>query len=142
MQKGIYRRKPHTETTKRKISESLKGHLCYQNIERNEKIGAAHRGRKLTLDHRAKISSSLIGNTRMLGHFDEQSNGWKGDRVKYNGLHQWVQRRKGKSVMCELCGVSGRMLHWANKSREYKRDLSDWIRLCVPCHSKYDRGLI
>lgn len=27
---------------------------------------------------------------------------------------------------------------WANKSGEYKRQLSDYFSLCVPCHKKYD----
>jgi len=28
------------------------------------------------------------------------------------------------------------MIHWHNISGEYKRDVSDWIRLCAKCHKK------
>lgn len=29
---------------------------------------------------------------------------------------------------------------WANLSGEYRRDLSDYIELCVPCHRLKDSG--
>lgn len=72
---------------------------------------------------------------------------WKGDSVKYESLHDWIQVQKGKAIKCEHCGSSGgkiRGCHWANKSGNYLRDLDDWISLCAKCHSKYDRsnGLI
>lgn len=60
---------------------------------------------------------------------------------KYISLHDWVRRHLGAPCICEHCGKSGlkeRKIHWANKSGEYKRDLKDWIRLCVDCHFKYD----
>ena len=68
---------------------------------------------------------------------------WKGSDVGYVALHMWVAKYLGKPTTCEHCGkidLKGSKIHWANKSREYKRDLSDWIRLCALCHSKYDRG--
>ncbi|MEK6880161.1 MAG: DUF2256 domain-containing protein [Nanoarchaeota archaeon] len=67
---------------------------------------------------------------------------WKGDDVKYGTLHDWVYRHLGKPTKCEFCGKKGlksRQIHWANKSHEYKRELSDWLQLCVKCHSKYDK---
>lgn len=64
---------------------------------------------------------------------------WRGDKVSYAALHQWVVRKLGRPKKCEHCGVEDRKwYHWANKSGEYKRDLSDWIRLCVPCHRIFD----
>jgi hypothetical protein len=30
------------------------------------------------------------------------------------------------------------MYHWANISGTYERLREDWLRLCVPCHKKYD----
>lgn len=66
---------------------------------------------------------------------------WKGNSVGYFALHSWIRRELGKSDICEHCGKSGlkgRQIHWANKSGEYKRELTDWIRLCVRCHSGYD----
>ena len=64
---------------------------------------------------------------------------WKGDNVKYFGLHKWVLFHKGTAKICENCGVTGN-IQWANKSHEYKRDLNDWIPLCIPCHRAYDKG--
>ena len=64
---------------------------------------------------------------------------WKGDDVTYIGLHSWVWRNKGRPKKCEHCGTTtAKRFEWANKSHEYKRDLTDWIRLCTSCHKKYD----
>lgn len=67
----------------------------------------------------------------------ENNGSWKGDDVGYHGLHKWVHRHKTKPVECEFCGRKDN-IQWANKSGEYKRDLDDWIALCLSCHSKYD----
>lgn len=80
---------------------------------------------------------------------------WRGDTVGYGALHSWVYRNLGKAHRCEyvLCtyprkNASKKVLlypktfHWANISREYRRELSDWVQLCASCHMKYDRGLI
>jgi hypothetical protein len=62
---------------------------------------------------------------------------WKGDKVGYLALHAWVARHLGTPSKCERCGTTKkRRYEWANKSRKYKRDISDWERLCVPCHRK------
>lgn len=65
---------------------------------------------------------------------------WKGIKVSYRNLHRWVERHMGKPNYCEWCNqyFYGKKIHWANKSGYYKRDLSDWIRLCAKCHKKYD----
>ena len=63
---------------------------------------------------------------------------WKGENVGYFALHNWVHRYKGKAKICSNCG-SDKNVQWANKSLEYKRDLSDWMELCYKCHRKYDR---
>jgi hypothetical protein len=65
---------------------------------------------------------------------------WKGDRVGYEALHEWVERWGGKKRACELCGTTkAKKYDWSNKSGEYKRDLSDWQRICVKCHFNYDK---
>lgn len=63
---------------------------------------------------------------------------WKGDDVGYSGLHKWVRTWLGKPESCIKCGEKNKMIHWANVSGEYKRELHDWMRLCVSCHKKYD----
>lgn len=66
---------------------------------------------------------------------------WKGNSVGYDALHDWVRRYKGAPKSCEECGIEeNRTYHWANKSGKYLRELDDWIRLCVPCHSKLDKS--
>lgn len=65
---------------------------------------------------------------------------WKGDDVGYFGLHAWMTKKYGKPQNCDICGTKEkRMYHWANKSGKYRRIRSDWFRLCVPCHKKYDK---
>lgn len=71
----------------------------------------------------------------------ERHHNWKGDKVGYKELHAWVARWLGKPSKCEFCkkdGFKGKSIDWANKSGKYLRDLSDWIRLCKPCHKMYD----
>jgi hypothetical protein len=64
---------------------------------------------------------------------------WKGDKVKYQGLHKWLRLNYGTPKKCDICGTEeDRMYHWANKSKLYLRDINDWLRLCVPCHAKFD----
>ena len=59
----------------------------------------------------------------------ENSSNWKGDDAGYHALHKWVPR-----------GMK-RYFQWANISRKYLRDLSDWKRLCKKCHMLYDEIL-
>ncbi len=76
---------------------------------------------------------------------NENNPAWKGGQVGMTGLHNWVKRRLGRPEKCEHCGKpnikqNGQwILDWANKSREYKREIDDWIGLCSKCHSAYDK---
>lgn len=65
---------------------------------------------------------------------------WKGDDVKYGAVHSWIYRHFGKPNKCEECGKIAykNKMHWANISGKYKRDRSDWKRLCTSCHYKMD----
>lgn len=70
----------------------------------------------------------------------ENSPSWKGDKVGYFGLHYRISNLLGKPNFCELCKRTDKSRYeWANVSKEYKSDLSDWIRLCTSCHQKYDK---
>lgn len=90
------------------------------------------RGIKLSEETKKKMS---------LVRKNERHPGWKGDGVKYRGLHSWVARQFGKPTKCEHCGRVGygRQIHWASRNHEYKREISDWFQLCSSCHGKYDR---
>lgn len=63
---------------------------------------------------------------------------WKGDRVSYRGLHHWIYAQRGAPTACEKCGTTEGKFEWANISQEYRRDLADWMALCLSCHRNYD----
>lgn len=64
---------------------------------------------------------------------------FKGNSKSYYALHEWIRRHFPKISKCEFCFTeTAAKYEWANKSHQYKRDTEDWIRLCVPCHRKYD----
>lgn len=65
---------------------------------------------------------------------------WKGDKVSYSGLHYWLIRRLGSPKVCDRCGtLTAKKYEWANKSGKYKRDVTDWVRLCTRCHRIFDK---
>ena len=64
---------------------------------------------------------------------------YKGDKVGYTGLHNWVRNKLGSPSRCEFCGtLKAKKFEWCNKDHKYKRNLNDWLRLCTSCHRKYD----
>lgn len=70
---------------------------------------------------------------------EEQSPNWKGNEVGKGALHDWVKRQLGKPKKCsKCCSTNDKKYEWANISRKYKRELSDWIRLCRKCHIIFD----
>lgn len=57
----------------------------------------------------------------------------------YRAIHLWVERRLGKPRLCDNCkDTDAKKYEWSNISGRYLRDLTDWRRLCVPCHRKID----
>lgn len=88
-----------------------------------------------TEETKEKIRNNI---TRRYG---TDNNKWRGDDVGNKALHGWVKRKLGRPMKCEFCGFTTDnpyQIHWANRSHAYKRDVTDWLRLCVPCHKKYD----
>ena len=65
---------------------------------------------------------------------------WKGDDAGYFPVHEWITKHYGQPKECEWCGLNdpNRKYHWANISKTYKRRRDDFIRMCVPCHRRYD----
>lgn len=89
-------------------------------------------------DNRKFCSQKCYGQYRAITYRGTSHIGWKGDAVGYAGLHKWIGRKLGKPSLCEHCHTTEGRFEWANKSQEYKRDLDDWLRLCVKCHRNYD----
>jgi len=125
--------KPFTEEHKKRIGEGHIG-LFHSDISK-KKMSEVRKGKKLNYPVWNKgIKYLAITNEK---HFN-----WKGENVSYRGLHYWINRKLGKPCECEFChrnNLKGREIHWANKSGNYLRELTDWIRLCVKCHKFFDK---
>jgi hypothetical protein len=106
----------------------MKGHPPYfvAKGESNPFFGKTH-----TDETKEKMRQKKLG---MVG---DRANRWAGDSVGYYGLHSWVNRELGKALGCSNNPnhISSRY-HWANKSGEYRRDVTDWLSLCPSCHKK------
>lgn len=147
--KGI----PQSEEAKRKVSDGLKrffatsdGTKAKQNI-RKMYLGIA--------PQKAIDAAKIKNKGGNKGSFKEGDPGpWLGKKrpgltgrnhpnwkpeLTYGPLHVWVKKELGKADLCEMGCESKVKFQWANISREYKRDLNDWIRLCVSCHMYFDR---
>lgn len=62
--------------------------------------------------------------------------------VSYSGIHKWISYHYKKTGVCSDCGrsgLSGKFIHWANISGNYKRDIKDWRELCAKCHQVFDK---
>ena len=111
--------------------------------EHKQKIGDALRGKKLkpfTQEHKKNLSKSLKGRTvwnkGLKGYMEGARNSmWKGDSVSYRNLHRWVERKLGKAMRCmKNMEHKSTRYHWANISKEYRRDLTDWMQMCPSCN--------
>lgn len=126
--KGKYTR---TDEIKEKMRKAKLGKKLSQ--EHKLKIAQSNTGKKASIETKLKMSSSAklrVG---------EKSNQWKGDDVGYSGLHYWVYKQLGKPKECENCEtIKAKKFEWANISGKYKRDISDWARLCASCHRLFD----
>jgi hypothetical protein len=60
------------------------------------------------------------------------------ESISLSALHDYIRKRLPKASACGHCGDSSKPLDMANKSHEYKRELTDWIWLCRKCHVNYD----
>lgn len=123
-------------------------------LETLKKMRDSHLGYKMPYSQKLKISLANKGGNKtsfkkgmkpwnkdkiMPDSFGENHPLWKGKNVGYVGLHNWVRLKLGKINKCDICGsINEKKYEWANVSGEYKRNLKDWIRLCVRCHKKFD----
>ncbi len=92
----------------------------------------------LSKTHKKNIGLGNIGKTSGEKHYN-----WKGIKATYRSIHEWIQKQLGTPETCEKCkktNLKAQQIHWANKSGQYKRILTDWIRLCVKCHKALDKN--
>lgn len=126
---GIYKR---TEYHKKITSDGVKKAYNKGKIMGFQKGHIVNIGRECSEETKEKIGKNRWG---------KKNPNWKGNDIKYTSLHQWINRQLGEPNKCEHCGKEGlkrNQINWANKDHTYKRDLEDWISLCVGCHKKYD----
>lgn len=103
-------------------------------VDRNITCGTICRNRYISKKYnncpkrRMKISIAVMG---------EKNHNWKGNKVGYVALHNWINSRIKRPKICSLCKKIG-FIDLANKSGEYKRDIKDWSWLCRSCHMKSD----
>lgn len=78
--------------------------------------------------------------TKGCGKKGDKSYNWKGENVSLKVLHKWISRILIRPKCCSKCGTTGKV-DLANKSNEYRRDVSDWEWLCRKCHMESDGRL-
>lgn len=101
--------------------------------EQRQKLIESHTGKKLSEQTKIKMCESA--------HKGKEHQGWKGENASYVSIHKWVRKWLGRPKKCEMCGkdnLTSEKIDWANKDHQYRRNLSDWLRLCKKCHRKYD----
>lgn len=112
MRKGRH----HSEETKRKLSEALKG-------SRNPNFG--------------KPKSEEWKQNLRLKLFGKNNVRWKGSNVDLHTLHQWLRKWNKKPKLCEICHKVP-PYDLANISGKYKRDIKDYKWVCRHCHMVED----
>ena len=147
MPTGVYKRKPNTRSGKyirtdairKKLSDSIRKNPTKYWLGKNIPPEVIQKIKDTKKRNGKKGNSDYFKRHRFLGINHKL---WKGDRVGYDALHSWLYRKLGSPNICEHCKkieLNSRKIHWANKSGKYRRELSDWLRLCAKCHYHYDR---
>jgi hypothetical protein len=143
MPKRIYKHRPQTETTKRKLKYIVKKRwknpkYRKKHIEQIRQLGLSSKGqhRSPNTEYKKGHKCSNTGKTWLKQ--GKQSIFWKGDNIKTQQFHVWVKKNKPKSKLCEECEQKGK-LELANiKNHRYTRNPKDYKWLCFKCHSKMD----
>lgn len=127
-----------SQKTKDKISAALKG-----KIPKNLALINANKrgsGNPMWGKHTSALQKATVSAIRGVLHHN-----WKGDKVGYCGLHDWLRNTEGLADKCENidCSREGkRVFHWANITGVYERKRKHWAMLCVTCHNRFDKNKI
>lgn len=131
--------KSHSQETKKKLSEMKKKLF-------SKKSNHPMYGKKHSDETKGKMRQEKLKNPtkywlgkKMKAVTGEKNNKWVGDKIKYGGIHAWLNRHKKKLERCEFCNRRNK-LDYANISGEYLRDAEDYLCLCRSCHMTYDLG--
>lgn len=113
------------------FGDSRKGAIRPHSKETKIKIGLGNKNNKSGLENGKQTRFKAVG----ISAYDKV-----GGINQYRNIHKWVEKMLGKPEQCSKCEKIGygKQMHWANKSKEYMKDVSDWMRLCVKCHYEFD----
>lgn len=109
-----------------------------------------NKDKKLSKEHKEKIAKTMTGKPHLSEqakkklseiHKGENNPMWKGNKVKYKGIHNWISNNKPKPDLCEICNLVP-PYDAANISGKYLRDLKDWQYICRSCHMKTDNRIL
>lgn len=120
----------------KKLSNSLKGRIPWNKDKKGLQKNTEEQKKK-----RSEMAKELGFGKWMKDKLGENANAWRGEEAGYGAKHMWIRKHRGQPHYCEHCKRSDlhdRDYNWANISGEYKRDIYDYIRLCISCHRKYD----
>jgi len=125
--------KSMSEEQKKKISLSKKGKPStflgkHHTEEAIERMRSGHLGKKLSEEHKQNIRSSNLKENCYL---------WKGDKVGYGGLHEYIRKYLPIPKSCYICKKEKR-LYAACVTGVYNRDFRNWRYLCHKCHMWFD----
>lgn len=112
-------------------------------------LGAMCSKHKTRVWRHGSVDSFVPVGDRSIPH-GEASGAWAGDDVGYTGAHQRVARQRGRPTHCIECGECSPFrryqwsLNWESKNLvtrgglTFSTSVSDYDRLCVPCHKRRD----
>jgi len=135
-----------SDEVRRKISEAKKGKKFTEEHKKKLKdLIPWNKGLRVIYTKEAKEKMRLSGLKNWKNNFNnfkgKESPYWKGDNASYVTQHKWVYDNKGRPKVCEHCGITceEKKLNWANIDHEYRRNVDDYISLCIFCHRKHDK---
>ncbi len=82
-----------------------------------------------------KFRESIIGN---------KNPAWKGDNAGMDAKHKYLNRHYPRKGICKICNNKTKTFycfkkyHKSNESKNYTRDINDYIEMCQSCHDKHD----
>jgi hypothetical protein len=78
------------------------------------------------------MSSHNNGNFERPSFFGSDNPAWRGDKITYSGLHQYVRKWLSKPDLCVNCKrVPPKDIYCTNDVQT--RNLEDWVWLCRTC---------
>ena len=149
LRKGI----KHSEETKRRISQKLKGRIIPEEIRRKmskfltghigywrgkklskehrRKMSIAHKEKKKSEEHRKNISLAKIGN---------KNPSWRGGKSFEPYTTDWTETlrkaiRERDHYVCQLCNQYGNVIHHIDYDKK-NCNPENLINLCQKCNSK------